>query len=86
MESADTEKTAFLTRGGLYGYRLIPFGLSNAPATFQRLMYLTSDLNFLILLVYLNDIIVYSKTINEHHERLELLFRRLAAANLKLNP
>ena len=60
----------------------MPFGLCNTPATFQRLM----DLNILILLVYLNDIIVYSKTITEHLERLELLFCLLAAANLKLKP
>ena len=87
MEPADAEKTAFVTRGGLYEYRLMPFGLCNAPTTFQRLMDLTlSDLNLLILLVYLDDIIVYSKTITEHLERLELLFRRLSAANLKLKP
>ena len=84
MEPVDTEKTAFVTREGFYEYRLMPFELSNATATFQRLMDITSDLNFLILLVYLDDIIIYSKTITEHLERLELLFRRLAAANLKL--
>ena len=87
MEPVDAEKTAFVTRGGLYEYRLKPFGLCNAPATFNRLIDLTlSDLTFLILLVYLHDIIVYSKTRTEHIERLELLFRRLAAANLKLIP
>ena len=58
MDPIDADKTAFITRGGLYEFAKMPFGLCNAPETFQRLMDLTlSDLNFQILLVYLDDII-----------------------------
>ena len=64
----------------------MPIGLCNAPATFQSLMdHTLSDENFLILLIYL-DMIVYSKTTTEYIERLELLSRRLVAANLKFKP
>jgi len=66
----------------------MPFGLCNAPATFQRLMDATMlGLNFEICLVYLDDIIVFSDGNPQTHlERLEQLFCRLKAANLKLKP
>ena len=85
MEPDDTKKTTFVTRRGLYEYKLMPFGLCNALFTFQRLMEITSD-RILYYLYIFNDIIVYSKTITEHPERLEFLFRRLVATNLNLKP
>jgi hypothetical protein len=65
----------------------MPFGLCNAPATFQRLMDVTlAGLNFEICLVYLDDIMVFSQNIESHLERLAALLERLSRANLKLKP
>ncbi|MEW8546200.1 MAG: reverse transcriptase family protein, partial [Candidatus Thiodiazotropha sp.] len=62
----------------------MPFGLCNAPATFQRLMEICmGDINLRDCLIYLDDIIVFSSTFNEHIERLEAVFRRLQTNNLK---
>ena len=56
----------------------MPFGLCNAPATFQRLMdTVLMGLNFEVCLVYLDDIIVFSRDLDSHFERLEILFQRL---------
>lgn len=67
MDPADRHKTALITPFGLYEYNRMPFGLTNAPATFSRLMQrCLNELIFQILLVYLDDIIVYSGTFKEH--------------------
>lgn len=56
----------------------MPFGLQNAPSTFQTLMTLCfGDLNFSHLLIYLDDIIIFSKTFDKHLERLQLVFDQL---------
>ena len=87
MAPEDADKTAFITRRGMFRFRTMPFGLCNAVATFQRLMDLTlSGLNLEICLAYLDDIIVFSSTPEQHLERLEKVFRRLQEANLKLKP
>jgi transposase InsO family protein len=87
MYEEDADKTSFVTRSGLWRFRRLPFGLSNAGATFQRVMDVAmAGLNFNIMLVYLDDIIVFSKTVDEHLERLRALFDRLRRANLKLKP
>lgn len=63
------------------------FGFCNAPATFQLLMDIVlSGLNFEACLVYLDDIIIFGKSWEQHLERLELVFQRLRAVNLKLKP
>ena len=81
----DIHKTAFVTPMGLWEYLRMPFGLSNSPATWQRLMSKVFRDDILeILLVYLDDIIIFSTTLNEHLERLDIVFRRLAAHGLKL--
>ena len=87
MEEADKEKTSFVTRSGLYHFKVMPFGCTNGPATFQRLMNLTlAGLNYKICLVYLDDIILMSSTVEEHLERLVLILERLRSAGLKLKP
>lgn len=64
MDPKDQEKTAFATTGGLYEYKVMPFGLVNAPATFERLMeQVLLGLHWETCLVYLDDIIVFSKNI-----------------------
>lgn len=81
----DVHKTAFSTPFGLYEHVRMPFGLKNAPACFQRLLnsILRKEL-FEILLCYLDDILVYGRTIAEKLDRLEVVFQRLAENGLKL--
>jgi hypothetical protein len=87
MEEDDKDKTSFLTRRGTFRFTAMPFGLCNAPATFQRLMdVVTVGLNYEICLVYLDDIILFSHSIPEHLVRLRMLLERLRRANLKLKP
>jgi hypothetical protein len=65
----------------------MPFGLTNAPATFQRLMdQVLNDMLYQGVIVYLDDINIYSTTFEEHLVKLEEVFRRLRAAGLKLGP
>ena len=88
VEEADKEKTAFTVGPlGFYECNRMPFGLSNAPATFQRLMEsCLGDMNMQSCLIYLDDIVVFSQTFEEHVERLEKVFQRLIDAGLKLSP
>ena len=70
---------------GFYECNLMPFGASNAPATFQRLMEnCLGDLNLKWCVVYLDDIIVFARTADEHLDRLRAVFEKLRQANLKL--
>ena len=82
----DREKTSFTVGPlGFYECRRMPFGCSNAPSTFQRLMeHCMGDLNLRQCLIYLDDIIVFSKTFQEHLQRLESVFSRLKEYGLKL--
>lgn len=87
VDPADREKTAFATPLGLYEFDRMPFGLCNAPATFQRLMQrcLGSQVND-SLLIYLDDIIVYSGSFDMHLTHLERVFQKLHEHGLKLQP
>ena len=83
----DRHKTAFITKYGLFEYLVMAFGLCNAPSTFQRCMEMVfRGLQWNILLVYLDDIIVMASNFEEHIERLEEVFRRLSDAGLKMKP
>ena len=83
----DVNKTTFTCHRGTFRFPRMPFGLCNAPATFQRLMdTVLMGLNFDICLAYLDDIILISKDIQSHLSRLEMLFQRLREAKLKLKP
>jgi transposase InsO family protein len=81
----DIHKTAFVTPIGHYEYTRMPFGLSNSPATWQRLMSrVFRDDIFGILLVYLDDIIVFSADVDDHIARLDTTLSRLATHGLKV--
>ena len=85
VAAADRHKTAFVTWRGLWEWRVMPFGLVNAPATFQRLMnIITSRLSPLMCLVYLDDILVHSRTLDEHFDHLQAVFDVLRQAGLSL--
>jgi len=88
LDEADKEKTAFQVWGvGFYAANRMPFGLCNAPATFQRLMRrCMGELNLNECLIYLNDIIIYSPDIDLHVERLDAVCKRLAEFNLTIKP
>lgn len=83
----DREKTAFATSMGLYQFVKMPFGLVAAPSEFCRLMGdVFRDLQWVECLLYMDDIIVPAKTVEESLLRLEHVFQRLKSANLKLKP
>ena len=87
LADKDKPKTAFSTGRALWHWRVMPFGLSNAPATFERLMdSVLAGMHWRSLLVYLDDVIVFGRTFDEELQRLEDVFRRMRSANLKLNP
>ena len=87
MDSESAEKTAFSTHCGLFEFTRMPFGLCNGPATFQRLMEIVlAGLEWKCCVVYLDEILVCSKTLEEHKEHLQQVFQRLRQAGLKLKP
>ena len=87
IDANDRPKTAFCTTEGLFQFRVMPLGLCNAPATFQRLMDLVlSGLQWSRCLVYLDDIIVLGRSFEEHLANLQAVFDRLREAGLKLKP
>ena len=87
MAPKDRHKTAFLTREGLWQFKVMPFGLCNAPATFERLMeMILRGLLWKRCLVYIDDIIVYGKSFEETLQNLQTVFQRIRDAGLKLKP
>ena len=86
MAENDKAKTAFTTpTHGLYQFNVMPFGLTGAPSTFERLMeQVLSGLQFKTLLIYIDDVIIYSKSVEEGLTRLETVFQRFRSSNLKL--
>ena len=83
----DKKKTAFVTQKDLWQFNKMPFGLANAPATFQRMMEVVlAGLQWSECLIYLDDVIVFSSSFDMHMQRLGLVFERLEKANLKLKP
>ena len=80
-------KVPFVTYDGLYAFVRMPFDLCNAPATFQRLMQrVLAGLEYKCYFIYLDDILVASKTFEDHHTHLRIVFTRLRAALLHLKP
>jgi hypothetical protein len=98
LTDTDVPKTAFRTPTGLYQWRVLPMGLSNSPAVFQRTMpevfhreFTKLDGTHVIALgnfmhVYMADLLIYSKTAEEHMARLEFIFQALYEHGFYLNP
>ena len=88
VEEADKPKTAFTVGPmGFYECNRMPFGLTNSPATFQYLMEkVVGDLNMCSCLVYLDDVVLFSNTLEDRLSRLKEILNRLQTAGLKLKP
>ena len=87
LHPEDKENTAFSTGEGLWHFTVMPFGLCNDPATFERLMAsVVRGLTYNAFLVYFDDVIVIGCTFQEQLRNLRKVFRRLREAQLKLNP
>ena len=85
VKDEDRQKTAFCTPEGLFEFKVMPFGLCNAPATFQRLMDLVlAGLQWSHCLVYLDDVIILGRTFLDHLNNLRDIFKRIQDAGLKL--
>ena len=85
VAESDRTKTAFITQEGLFEFKVMQFGLYNAPATFQRLMNLVlAGVQRSECLVYLDDIIVLGKSYEDHLQNLGIVLCKLHCANLRL--
>ena len=86
MEEASKQYTAFTVGNlGFFKCNCMPFGLCNAPATFQQLMQnCLGELNLIYCLIYLDDLIVFLQTVEEHLHHLCVMFDWLREYNLKL--
>lgn len=85
MDPQDIPKTAFNVEHGHFEFLRMPMGLKNSPSTFQRVMdNMLRGLQNNICLVYLDDIIVFSTSLQEHMENLEKVFQRLQESNFKI--
>ena len=87
MEDKDKPKTAFTTHMGLFQFQVLPFGISNAPSCYERLMELVlRGLRWEKCLCYLDDIIVFGSDFEQAVKNLKTVFDRLRSANLTLKP
>ena len=85
MDEDAQNVTAFVTPMGLYKWKRIPMGLASAPRAFQNLMELImAGLSYDVALVYLDDIIIFGRSFEEHFNRLDLVLGRLKDAGLKI--
>ena len=85
MAEKDKPKTAFATSKGLFQFKVMPFGLANAPASFERLMeHVLMGLQWQKCLIYLDDVIVFGKSFDEAMKNLVVILERFRKANLKL--
>ena len=84
MNESDKEKTAFACHRGLFEFNVMPFGLSNAPAVFQELMSVVLQGLGDFAIAYLDDILVFSPTLEDHLQHLDTIFDRLRKHDLKL--
>ena len=86
VQDASQERTAFMSFDGLYKFLVMPFSLCNAPSTFQRLMQKILRGFSLFCSVYIDDILVFSESIEEHINHLTQVFDRIWSFGLKLHP
>jgi transposase InsO family protein len=87
LRDQDKEKTAFNTRYGQFQFKVLPFGLTNAPPTFQSLMNrVLEEFKDKFALVYLDDILIFSPTLDQHEQHVRMVLDKLREHHLYLNP
>jgi hypothetical protein len=87
MHPDSAEKLAFRTHRGLWQFKRMPFGYRNGPSVFQRVMNtVLAPFLWLFALVYIDDIVVYSRTFDDHVKHLDAVFGALVEANITLSP
>ena len=87
VKEEDIPKTAFITKYGLYEFTTMPMGLSTACATFQRLMELVlQGLNWQTCIIYLDDIVVFGSSFQEHLQRVKDVLTKIRESGMKLKP
>ena len=87
MRVEDIPKTVFSSRQGLMEFVTMPFGLATTTATFQRTMEIAlAGLQWHSCLIYLDDVIVFGSSFDEHLSRIEVVLERIQRAGLKLKP
>ncbi|CAC5400202.1 unnamed protein product [Mytilus coruscus] len=87
LDPKTAHKAAFVTPSGVYQWKRLPFGLASAPSSFQHLLtQVLRSLNYKIALVYVDDILVFSRSFEEHLNHLQLVFDKLTSAGLTLKP
>ena len=84
VSKEDRHKTAFVTSEGQYEFNVLPFGLTNAPGTFNRLMSLILRGHQRYAMSYLDDIIIFSKSMSEHKDHIKAIFNVLRQVGLKI--
>ena len=87
IREGDEWKTAFRTRYGLYEFQVMPFGLTNTPSTFQDMMnHVLSDVLDVGVLAYMDDILIYAKTKEEHDRLVKEVLKKLQQNQLAVSP
>jgi hypothetical protein len=85
LNPEDKERTAFSTKHGHWAHKIMPFGLKNVPATFQAMMNsVLSGLTGSRCFLFLDDVVIYAKSLAEHDAKLREVFSRFRKYNLKL--
>jgi len=85
VHSDDCHKTAFIAPDGFYEYKVIPFGLANVPATFMRMMHKILHPHCQNAIVYLDDVLIFSRTLAEHKVHVEGVLQALRNVHLRLS-
>lgn len=86
IKEEDKEKTGFITRQGVFEFNKLPFGLVNAPFTFQKIMnFIFKEYLFKFVVVYLDDILIFSSSREQHYKHLEMVFKKCQEYNIRLN-
>ncbi len=87
IKPEDREKTAFRTHRGLYQFKRMPFGFRNGPAVFQRVMQgVLAPFLWIFALVYIDDIVIFSKTFQDHLSHLDQVFKAISKSGITLSP